>query len=226
MSISTLIKNGLYDDDILIICDNEIKNIININYPKLKFMIVDKVVPNLSSGNKLRIFEYTSISDYTNILYLDSDILIVNNINIIFEKFKDIKDVFVGSSENIGDYIVGVYWAGPLLDNSEKIKYENIRSFNAGCFLFYNTADNLKILNDSYYSYINGVKFIVYEQPYLNYYLLINNKYCHDLQKYITHNGCNDDIDLNKVIIHYSGGPGNFEYKYLKMKKDYDNNRK
>jgi hypothetical protein len=85
ISIKSLIDLGKYKDDILIICDSNIKENININYPNLKFMLVDKVDGNLSAGNKLRVYEYSHLPKYDNILFLDSDILIINDINLLFK---------------------------------------------------------------------------------------------------------------------------------------------
>jgi hypothetical protein len=221
LSIESLTIFGKYKGDILLICDQVIKDNITIDYPNLKFMIVDEVDKNLSSGNKLRIYEYENLSNYDNILFLDSDILIINDINIVFKESNLINDKFIVSSEiGLGHnnrVITNYGHAGELLTDDQKIIYKDVPCINAGCFLFRNNKENLEILKETYNLYINGKRFDLYEQPYLNYVLLIKNKFIHNLQPYISHLAL---IDKEKSIIHYCGNIGNFQSKFKFMKRD------
>ena len=146
ISIESLTTFGKYKGDILLICDRVIKDNITIDYPNLKFMIVDEVDKNLSSGNKLRIYEYENLSYYDNILFLDSDTLIVNDINLVFKESSLIKDKFIVSSE-IGfishNKITNNGYAGELLTEDQKLIYKDINSINAGCFLFRNNKEKV-----------------------------------------------------------------------------------
>lgn len=220
MSINSLLKNG-YNGDILIICDENIKNILQLNYENLLYMIIDKVDSHQSSGNKLRIYEYEKLENYDKILYLDCDILITKNIDLLFLECNEDKFVVSSESEELKETIILVHWAGPLLSLEEKKLYENIKSINAGVFLFNNIPSNLELLKKTYEMFIDKEKYPCYEQPYLNYNLLINNKFIHSLQKYITHHSYYN-FDENKIINHYCGGPGNFTLKYHTMKRDYE----
>ena len=220
LSINSLISNTNYTDDILIICDEFTKNSININYENLKFMIINDVDSNRSSGNKLRIFEYTEISNYNNILYLDSDILISNDISNIFKESELIKDKFIVSSENVNkklELIINDNWAGHLLTDDEKILYSDIPSINCGSFLFNNNKSNIDILKAIYESYKNGDRYECYEQPYFNYFLLKENKFEFNLQKFISHSS---KIDKSKLLHHYCSDPGNFGRKHVFMTRD------
>jgi lipopolysaccharide biosynthesis glycosyltransferase len=221
ISIKSLIDLGKYKDDILIICDSNIKENININYPNLKFMLVDKVDGNLSAGNKLRVYEYSHLPKYDNILFLDSDILIINDINLLFKESNLVKDKFIVSSE-IGLFhnnrvITNNGHAGELLTEDQKITYKDIPCINSGCFLFRNNKENLEILKETYNLYINGKRFHLYEQPYFNYVLLMKNKFIHNLQSYVSHTSL---VDKEKSIIHYCGSVGNFQSKFKFMKRD------
>ena len=221
ISIESLITFGKYKGDILLICDQAIKDNVTIDYPNLKFMIVDEVDKNLSSGNKLRIYEYENLSYYDNILFLDSDILIINDINLVFKESELIKDKFIVSSE-IGFFhhlksITNNGHAGELLTEEQKLIYKDINSINAGCFLFRNNKENIETLKEIYEMYFNGKRLILYEQPYFNYVLLLKNKFIHNLQSYISHVSL---IDSEKVIIHYCGGAGKFQPKFKFMKRD------
>jgi len=218
ISIESLTTFGKYKGDILLICDRFIKDNISIDYPNLKFMIVDEVDKNLSSGNKLRIYEYENLLNYDNILFLDSDILIINDINLLFNESNLIKDKFIVSSE------IGFLWqnfanehAGELLTEDQKLIYKDIPSINAGCFLFRNNKENIEILKEIYEMYFNSERLSMYEQPYFNYVLLIKNKFIHNLQPYISHLSL---IDKEKIIIHYCGGCGEFQPKLKFMKRD------
>jgi hypothetical protein len=223
LSIESLIIFGKYREDILLICDKFIKDNITIDYPNLKYMIVEEVDKNLSSGNKLRVYEYEFLSKYNNILFLDSDILVINDINPLFEESSLEKDKFIVSSEiglsHNNRVITNSGHAGELLTENQKILYKNIPCINAGCFLFRNNKENLETLKETYNLYINGKRLDLYEQPYLNYVLLIRNKFIHNLQNYISHISL---IDRNKSIIHYCGPVGNFEFKFKFMKRDLD----
>ena len=223
LSIESLINFGKYKGDILLICDKFIKENISIDYPNLKYMIVDEVDKSLSSGNKLRVYECEYLSNYDNILFLDSDILIINDINPLFKESSLVEEKFIVSSEiglsHNNRVITNNGHAGELLTDNQKILYKDVPCINAGCFLFRNNKENLEILKETYNLYINGKRFDLYEQPYLNYVLLIKDKFIHNLQNYISHISL---IDKNKSIIHYCGPVGNFEFKFKFMKRDLD----
>jgi len=228
ISIESLTTFGKYKGDILLICDRVIKDNITIDYPNLKFMIVDEVDKDLSSGNKLRIYEYENLSYYDNILFLDSDILIINDIYLVFKESKLIKDKFIVSSETgfifHEKFITNNGYAGELLTEDQKLIYKDIPCISAGCFLFRNNKENIEILKEIYEMCSNGKRLDLYEQPYFNYVLLLKNKFIHNLQPYISHVAL---IDKEKVIIHYCGDDGGFQSKfkfksmvYNSMKRD------
>ena len=219
-SINSLIENANYKDDILIICDEFTKDSLSINYENLKFMIVNDVDSNESAGNRLRIFEYSELNNYSNILYLDADILVSGSLLDIFEQSDIYVNKFVVSSENVNkksELIINDNWAGNLLTDEEKIVYKDIPSINSGCFLFNNNKDNIELLKKIYDGYKNGERYICYEQPYFNYFLLKENKFIFSLQNFISHTS---SIDMNKILHHYCSDPGNFDRKYLFMKRD------
>jgi hypothetical protein len=215
ISIESLTTFGKYKGDILLICDGVIKDNITIDYTNLKFMILDEADKNLSSGNKLRIYEYENLSYYDNILFLDSDILIINDINLVFNESNLIKDKFIVSSE-IGFFyhlksITNNGYAGELLTEDQKLIYKDNLCICAGCFLFRNNKENIETLKEIYEMYSNGKRLDLYEQPYLNYVLLVKHKFIHNLQPYISHVAL---IDKEKVIIHYCGDAGGFQSKF------------
>jgi len=214
LSINSLLKNGNYVGDVLIMCDENIKKKLIFNNERIKYHIFDIVDSNRASGNKLRIYEY-DILKYDSILYLDTDILIFEDINPVFnETIKN--DNFIISTEGEKSEIINRHHAGPLLTSKEKEKYKYINGINAGVFLFKNTIKNINILKETYKKYIYGERYECYEQPYFNYSLLKENNFDFFLQKYISHNGYHE-IEKNKPIIHFCGGPGNYKLKMEKM---------
>jgi len=216
LSIKSLIDKGNYKDDILIMCDNMIREKLNFNNQQIKYHIYNKVNPNRASGNKLRVYEY-DILKYDSILYLDTDILIFEDINYLFEETEK-SEKFIISTENNNSKLNNENHGGTLMNVYEKEKTKDISGINAGVFLFKNTIENINILKQTYDTYINGANHICYEQPYFNFVLFKNDKFDFSLQKYISHNGYNE-IEKNKPIIHFCGGPGNHILKMQKMSK-------
>ena len=126
---------------------------------------------------RLNIFKYNNINKYDKILYLDTDILINSNINVLFnlelcsEKLYALKEGKIGHE----------FWGGKFFDFSKYDK--NLPGFSSGILLFKN-SDSMKSLFDTIQIHIpNGAKSVCLDQPYIIYHSFINNQYDNQLLK-------------------------------------------
>lgn len=206
---------------------NKIKQSHLFNAEKVKFEINDSY-DNVDKACKARLdlFKFKSISMYDKILYLDTDILIKDDINKVFDVCKE-DLLYVLEEGEIDDSNVD-YW-GNILFGDEINNYEDKTAFTSGILLF-NNCEKMKelfcninedIINRPYW-------FSCYDQPYIVYnafkYNLHNNKV---LKTLVVNN--DNNIHSDKVIHHFPGGPGNYGHKIEKMTrflnsiKDYNN---
>jgi len=192
VSLKSLLINGLYNDDILIISDdneniNIYDKIINeLPYIK-KYLSVININMNEFIGSKalykFYIYKYDKINNYDILMYIDTDIIVVNNINSIFEKSDN---RFSFSMEKIITKNYGCCTGFCLLTDEEKEKIDKTEFINSGLFIFKPTNINLnlcKIIFDSKHD--KGCQ----EQPYVNkIFLPDKKKYNNNLTEYVFFN--------------------------------------
>lgn len=164
--------------------------------------------------SRLDVFDFVIINKYEKILYLDTDIIIKDDINKIFDVCK--KDILYALEEGVIDHESN-YWGKSLFTDDEMEKYDNKSSFTTGILLFRN-CENIKVLFEKIKEDMNNRTHFFHDQPFIIYnafkYQMFNNK---ELQNLISNN--NDNIHSNYVIHHYPGGPGVYHYKLLEMTK-------
>lgn len=143
---------------------------------------------------------------YQKVLHLDADTLVFDNIDNIFNSFEDDKISFSTENPDTPDKIIDKYWAGPLLNEDEKIKYSNVNSICCGVFGF-----NVSIIKklDNIYNFIcecenSGFRSICRDQHGFATYVLRNNMYNYNLQKYVLHFP-KSRSNLFKIY-HFAGG--------------------
>ena len=92
LSIESLCKYGNYTGDILVIADSATQEAVKTLKDVTAIMPVAKVVKGYQASiNKLKIYKYSAIHNYTKILYLDMDILIQQDIQPMFDKIEKIE---------------------------------------------------------------------------------------------------------------------------------------
>jgi len=217
---SIFIYGNLNDNiDVVVYTSTKFMNIIKqsnlFNHEKVKFEINDNY-DNIDKACKARLdlFNFESISIYDKILYLDTDILIKDDINKVFDVCKE--DILYVLEEGTIDNSYVDYW-GNMLFGDEIYNYNDKTAFTSGILLF-NNCEKIKelfckinedIINRPYH-------FSCYDQPYVIYnafkYNLYNNKV---LKSLVVNNDCN--IHSDKVIHHFPGGPGCYHNKIEKM---------
>lgn len=204
--------------DILIYTSTSFMNIIKeshlFNYKKMKFEINDMYnTIDEACKSRLDIFNLNYLKNYDKILYLDTDIIVKDNINKIFDICQE-NILYVlkeGTIDNDHDF-----W-GKSLFGDEIYNYIDTSAFTSGILLF-NNCEKIKFLFDK----IN--KDIVnrqshnsfHDQPYIVYnafkYNLYNNKILESLCVINDNN-----IHSDKVLCHFAGGPGVYAHKIVNM---------
>jgi hypothetical protein len=191
LCVESLYKNN-YDGDFLFITNFKEIILELIFFKKDPFFLnVDETDLLLSSSNKLKIYNFNHIDNYDKIIYSDVDILWLSNPNKIFNQI--IEDKFYVSNEN--GLMSDEYWGGRILNKNMIYHLKNVEEF----------------LNQN-----NNLINVCLEQPFINVYLFRNNLYNNTLNECVSHNGYNVD-SYEGTVLHFAGGPGNFEHKYNKI---------
>jgi len=166
-----------------------------------------------SCKSRLDLFNLSSVSKYEKILYLDTDILVKDDINKVFDVCK--KDVLYvleeGSIENKNDH------HGHTLFGDEIHHYSDKSAFTSGILLF-NNCDKIKHLFSQIVEDIinRPYDFICFDQPYIVYNAFKNNVYDNKTLKSLVVNN-DSNIYSDKVIHHFPGGPGVYQHKITNM---------
>jgi lipopolysaccharide biosynthesis glycosyltransferase len=193
---------------------NKIKESHLYNDEKIKFEINDTYNDiNKSCKARLDLFNLSSIKNYNKILYLDTDILIKDDINKVFDVCKE--DILYVLEEGRIDHDKD-FW-GKSLFRDEINNYPDKSAFTSGILLFNNCEKIKNLFNEINEDIIKRpYNFSCYDQPYIVYnafkYNLYNNKI---LNKLAVNN--DKDIHSNKVIHHFPGGPGIYSHKIINM---------
>ena len=193
---------------------NKIKQSHLFNDEKIIFEIND-TYNDLSKACKARldVFNLYSIKNYNKILYLDTDILVKDHIDRVFNVCEE--DILYVVEEGEINHNAD-YWGKTLFGN-EIDNYNDKSAFTSGILLFNNCEKIRDLFNKINEDIINRPHgFDCHDQPYIVYnafkYNLYNNKV---LKSLIVNNDSN--IHSDKVIHHFPGGPGVYEHKIVSM---------
>lgn len=215
-SINLFSKINSNTTNILIYTSTEYMNIIknkHFDNNNILFYINDNYTNvDLACRARLDIFDYDNINKYDNILYLDTDILIQDDIQKIFNIIDD-NVLYAVEEGNILDNNIFDYW-GKTLFGSDIYLYDDKTAFSSGVLLFKNTIE-IKNLFTQIKNHIKerNNSFPPFDQPYIVYNAfklkLYNNK----------------KLNNNNVIVHFYGGVGVCDHKLIEM-NNYLNNLK
>ena len=207
--------------DILIITSKSFQPLIQkeleaFNLP-LHYYILDLYTLMESSCCKLKIFQYNEIDKYQKILYLDTDVLINSDVNVLFDIEISSEKLHALEEGNIGhDYN---YWGKQFFDFTKF--NSNSPAFSAGVFYFMNSLSIKKLFEDTNahiatYLIENKPIPVCLDQPFLVYNSFIQDKYENQfMKKYLENNP--SIVNYEKIIYHFPGGPGHYASKYEKM---------
>ena len=165
-----------------------------------------------SSCCKLKIFSYSPIDKYQKILYLDTDVLVNSDINLLFNNEISSDKLYALEEGNIGHE----YWGSQFFDFT---KFDKAASaFSAGVFYFMNSLSMKKLFEDVNTQINNyvGKNPVCLDQPFLVFNSFIQEKYNNQfMKKYLENNP--KVVDNEKIIYHFPGAPGNYSSKFAKM---------
>jgi lipopolysaccharide biosynthesis glycosyltransferase len=165
---------------------------------------------------RLNIFTYDKINKYDNILYLDTDILVNSDVNVLFNL-----DISLDKVYALEEGIIGRKHWGSQFFNLKKYD-RNMSAFTTGILLFRN-SESMKSLFDSIklhiVDYIHNKKNDVPEcldQPFIVYNAISQNKYDNQTLKPYAENNPSS-TSSKKIIYHFPGGVGDYDTKLNKM---------
>lgn len=133
--------------DFLIITDKETKTKINqIVFSKpinLHFLILDTPSDGVEASKcKIRLYDWEFIDEYQNILFLDTDIVAIENIDSVFDACLENNVVYTAYGQNPNTLDFRNYYHGFEILSKEfvqEMKNTKQQPFNAGQFLFKNS---------------------------------------------------------------------------------------
>jgi predicted O-methyltransferase YrrM len=211
---SILIYGNLDDNtNILVYTSTQFMNVIKRSHlfcDKIKFEIND-TYHNIDKACKARLdlFNLPSLVNYNKILYLDTDILVKDDIKRLFNICK--KDILYVLEEGVIDNLDDYY--GYSLFKNEINNYNDKSAFTSGILLF-NNCEKIKDLFNKIKEDIikRPYNFRCFDQPYIVYNAFKYNLYNNKILKSLVVNNDNN-IHSDKVIHHFPGGPGVYQHK-------------
>jgi len=214
--LESIYKFGMLDDNthILIYTSNDFMNIIK-NSKLYSSKIVFEINDTLNTIEKacrarLDLFTFELIKNYKKILYLDTDILIKGNLSTVFNICEEellyvLEEGLINAPDD--------FWGYSLFTNEERESYSDKSAFTSGIMLFKN-CDKIQQLFQNINNNITILQrtFVCHDQPYIVYNAfkahIYNNKV---LKSYVVNN--DHDINSDKIIHHFPGGPGSWMHK-------------
>jgi lipopolysaccharide biosynthesis glycosyltransferase len=217
--LESLFIYGNLDDniDIIVYTSTPFKNKIKQSHlfnEKIKFETNDSYnTVDKACKARLDLFNLPSITKYNKILYLDTDILVKDDINKVFDVCKE-NILYVleeGVIDNPRDF-----W-GKSLFGLEINNYNDKTAFTSGILLFKNCQEIKDLFNKINEDIVQRPRnFSCYDQPYIVYNAFKYNLYNNKLLKSLVVNN-DDNIHSDKVIHHFPGGPGVYTKKIVNM---------
>lgn len=221
---SIFIYGELKDNiEILVYTSSEFMNLIKDSHlydeNKIKFQLNDNYTDVYSSCcSRLDFFEFENIDRYEKILYLDSDVLIKNDLNSVFDICEE--QILYVLKEGTIEYIeprCEDYWGHNLFTQEEINMYEDKSAFSSGIILFKN-CEEIKNLFQIIKEDIKIRRHSFIDQPHIIYNAFKYNMYNNTLLQNFAHNN-NLDINSPYTIHHFPGVPGKSDLKLKKMNK-------
>ena len=211
--LESILIYGKLDDytNILVYTSTQFMNVIKRSHlfcDKIKFEIND-TYHNIDKACKARLdlFNLPSLVNYNKILYLDTDILVKYDINKVFNVCEEDILYVLEEGEINSNYD---YWGKSLFGN-EITNYNDKSAFTSGILLF-NNCEKIKDLFNKINEDIIKRPHGFHDQPYIVYNAFKYNLYNNKILKSLVVNNDNN-IHSDKVIHHFPGGPGVYQYK-------------
>lgn len=196
----------------------KIKNELSYSKLNIHYCVLDLNTLMEAGCARLELFNWIHIDAYDKILYLDTDILIHDDLNQIFNLNINNHKIYAMQEGIIGNKM----WGGPdFFDFSTGEFDKNTPAFSSG-ILFFHNSNSIKKLFKSIILQIDirtqtGFPVpVCLDQPYIVYNAITQDKYDNVLlNDYIVNNP--NEINDAKIICHFPGDPGYYFNKNNKM---------
>lgn len=193
-----------------------IENKISLYDIPVKYHLLDIKTIFDSAVARLEIFKYIDSDLYENLLYLDTDVLINSDINVLFNL--DIQPTKLYALEE--GVIHGIFWGSEFFDFNKHNMWSS--AFSSGV-LYFKNSEPIRTLFKNTLAHVEQYVFIdknphpvCLDQPFIIYNSFIENKYDNQLlKKYVENNP--GTVDSVKIIYHFPGLIGNYGFKREKM---------
>ena len=201
------LKNDQSYTEILIYTSTKFMNIIK-QSPFFKDCICFEINDTYGSVEKacksrLDLFVLSSVQKYNKILYLDTDIIVKGDLNIVFDICQ--KDqLYVLEEGSIMDD--SDFWGASLFPKD--LDAFSSTAFSSGILLFNNSKKMKTFFRNVKQDMINRpFRFYCHDQPYIVYNAFKYDLYDNQLLKEFVVNN-DHDINSSKIIHHFPGDPG------------------
>ena len=158
------------------------------------------------------------IAQYEKILYLDTDVLVKDSLDKVFEVCtQDL--LYVLEEGRLDDPILADDWGGKTLFGAEIVHYADKRAFTSGILLFKNgEAIQTLFTNIRECMLRRPHAFRCYDQPYIVYEAFRSRLYDNQqLKAYVVNN--DENTNSTRAIHHFPGGPGVYAHKMATMSR-------
>jgi len=229
VSLDSLLNNKDDTIDILVICNNNDYEYLKTKnkYDGLLFLIAETRNGNEAAINKSKIYDFKDFEKYNKFLYIDSDTLIIKNINIIFDY---ISEENIYTSQGYGSTLDHPIFTIGLTDLEKlKIKNEKRQGISAGIFAF--TKNKMPFFKELFYFIRNhkDQNLPMMDQPYFGTFILRNNPdylvlgdplHTPNSKNIFISNEASSNLNSIEtvVILHFAGSIGNGLHKINIMK--------
>ena len=220
ISLESLIKYGNLDKNtnVLIYTSTLFMNMIKQNTlfdeEKIKFEINDSFDDiTKACVSRLNFFILQSSKKYSKILYLDTDIIVKDDINKVLRLCE--KDILYVLEEGVINNEYDYY--GRSLFGDELSEYQDKTAFTSGILLFKNCEKISELFQKINSDILMRPRhFYCYDQPYIVYNTMICNLYDNQILKdFVVNNDAN--VHSNKIIHHFPGITGVYQHKITIM---------
>jgi len=186
---------------------------------RLKYHLLTVTEKWESSAARLHIFEYPSIDTYDTILYIDTDVLVNKDINVLLNLHIHDDKLYAVPEGQIGCS----YWGGEFFSFDNKPYTKETTAFCAGILLFKN-SQSMKDLFTKINNHIHQYVFVeqhepphAWEQPFLVYNAVNDDKYDNTFINNYCRNNKFFIESSDLVLYHFPCGPGDYQTKYENM---------
>ena len=241
-SVCSILDKGEPNFDLLLITDEDTKRVIELmpfrKRISPKYLILDTPVDGVeASQNKVKVFEYESMDEYDKVLFLDCDIVCLQDINTIFDCDLEYDTLYTARNNNLGvGHLKNFHHGFEFLDNSyiREMTLAKQMPFNAGQFLFRNSDRMRAHFNNVCWFMLNWAGEYFFEQSFMCYYFC--KAYITDdalLQKYMsivsTTTTTEYNITEDTCLVHFIAPPldAKTKLKFIDFfLKEYEDNDK